>query len=124
MVKANPNFVGQKVVVNRLYPDDLLLNSELKIGQAGIVVRILSRKDYGNDRLWIYVTRDRHFYSVSPTQVTPRSQYSYSQISRIIKSIESTQCYANERELVMPLITNLNRAKKIFKTIEKENKSK
>lgn len=124
MAKANPNFIGQKVVVNRLYPDDLLLNSELKMGQEGIVVRVLSRKDYGNDRLWIYVTRDRHFYSVSPTQVTPCGKYSYSQINRIIKSIESTECYTNERELVMPLISNLNKAKKVFKMTEKENESK
>lgn len=121
MLNSSP-YIGQKLIVSKVYEDDECLNSGMTQGQKGIVVRILSRKEYGNDRIWIYVTNKHQFYSVSNTQVTANSHYSYSQINRIIADIKSNDAYRNEKELTIPIIDNLNKAKKIFKRVkDKEN---
>ena len=109
-------FYGQKVKIISLTEYDEMLNNGAKIGDVGIVVATFGH-EYGDCRIWIYVSGKKSFYSLKTNQVACEGIYSEKYIGKLIRDMRRSETYKKEKLMLHQIILNLQQAQRVFRAI-------
>lgn len=109
-------FYGQKVKITSFSEYDEMLNSGAKVGDVGIIVATFGH-EYGDSRIWIYVSGKKSFYSLKTNQVACEGIYSEKYIGKLIRDMKRSDTYKKEKLLLHQVILNLQQAQRVFRAI-------